>query len=183
MMHKKLMMVAAAILIVVAVMFAGCSGHPTASDSGVSKVSVQIQTQPSGLTVEQENVARRLTQDNTPGSIKHLYLISPYNNRVIYYSTVTGKITSGGKRITPITISDNCNGAGCGMPIFIGNEAYHTPEVIQDDGTYGTSGEYIYWWDTKDIYHQLYIGSGILMVTSEPVNINTGTTISVEQLK
>lgn len=176
----------AAVMMIMFVAVMGCNAQatPPVSDSGVQKASVQVQVQPNGMTVEQQNVADRIKDDNTPGSIKHLYLISPFNNRVIYYSTVKGKVTSGGKRLTPNTVfagSSGNSGWDKGIPVNIGGGEYRTGEVTQDDGTYGTSDEYLYWWDTKDIYHQVFPGESLIIITSEPISINTGTTISIEK--
>jgi hypothetical protein len=63
------------------------------------------QTGTDGLTVEQRNIRDRLKIDNLPGSIKHLYVISAYSGQVLLYSTVRGKITSGGKRLTPSMVA------------------------------------------------------------------------------
>lgn len=116
---------------------------PTAS-SGVQKASVSIQTGVDGLTVEQRNIKERYLEDNKPGSIKHLYIMSAYSGQVIMYSTVKGKVTSSGKRLSPTLFA-------------VSGGDYHinyNPDLIQDDGTYGSSVDYVYWWDSKGIYHQ-----------------------------
>ena len=47
-----------------------------------------------------------------------------------------------------------------------------TDEVVQDDGTYGSSIPYLYWWDTKGVYHQHYVSGGqIIHVSNEPVSV------------
>jgi len=162
--------------------FVSCEGFkipknaPTSS-SGVTKAEVHISTGMDGLTVEQRNVRQRLIEDNQFGVIKHLYVISAYSGDVIIYSTVRGKVTSSGKRLNPTEVGctdgqyvDNLNN---GISVRIGNRIYNTPEVLQDDGTYGSSAEYVYWWDSKDVYHQHYITGGqIFHVTSEPLNVN-----------
>jgi len=183
--RNTIYIIAVVMLIAIAVMFAGCTDNRAAvSSSGIQKATVTLSAQPNGMTVEQQNIAERLVQDNKPGSIKHLYLISPFNNRVIYYSTVNGKVTSGGKRLSPTTVAADAGSSfSYGIPVNIGGYDYRTSEVTQDDGTYGTSAEYLFWWDTKDIYHQLYVGNSIVIITSEPININTGTTIDIAQVK
>jgi hypothetical protein len=183
--QNTIYIIAAVMLIAIAMIFAGCTDNrATVSSSGIQKATVTLSAQPNGMTVEQQNVAERLVQDNKPGSIKHLYLISSFNNRVIYYSTVRGKVTSGGKRLSPTSVATDVSGSwSYGIPVNIGGYDYRTAEVTQDDGTYGTSADYLFWWDTKDVYHQLYIGNSIVMITSEPININTGTTIDVAQVK
>jgi len=143
------------------------------SAGGVTQAVAKVTTGADGLTAEQRNIRDRLAEDNKPGAIKHLYVISAYSGQVLIYSTVRGKVTSGGKRLTPTSIYAGCTGgqynAGCWGQDWNGNR---TAEVIQDDGTYGTSGDYLYWWDTRGVYHQHYVQGGqIVHISSEPLNI------------
>lgn len=147
-----------------------CGSAPV-SDSGIRKASVQVQTGADGLTAEQHNVRERLMEDNKPGAIKHLYGISPFSGQAIIYSTVKGKVTSGGKRLTPSTIAPNgYQGERVGFRVA-GLGGAETGEVLQDDGTYGSSSDYLYWWDTKGIYHQLYPNSLIIHISSQPMPV------------
>lgn len=159
------------------VVIPGCGNYetqPPVSSSGVKKASVHVATGSDGLTTEQRNVQERLQKDNQPGAIKHLYVISAYSGQVLIYSTVKGKVTSSGKRLTPVTVSSgyNSNTGSYGIPVNIGGRIEYTSEVLQDDGTYGSSVEYLYWWDTRDIYHQHYIQGGqILHVSDQPIAV------------
>lgn len=155
------------------------SGQPQ-SASGVTQASTHVNVGTDGLTVEQRNIKGRLDEDNKPGSIKHLYVISPYSGQVIMYSTVKGKVTSGGKRLTPTTVSA-MDGHAVGSDHF-GNEVnvagrtLYTPEVLQDDGTYGTSGDYLYWWDVRGAYHQHYLTGGqIVTISDQPLPVKSVT--------
>lgn len=134
------------------------------ADSGVRKVSAKVKTGSDGMTVEQRNIKRRVEEDNKPGSIKHLYLISAYSGQVIFYSTVDGKVTSGGKRLTTDkTLRRGYHGGGSGDFVV---------PAIQDDGTYGSSMNYLYWWDTKGVYHQHYVTGGqIVHVSAQPIAV------------
>lgn len=139
------------------------------SNSGVTKASTVVQTDVNGLTVEQKNVAKRLVEDNKVGTTKHLYVISAYSGQVIIYSAVDGKITSSGKRLSPTTANSP---SGYGFRINAGDLDFVTNEVLQDDGTYGSSEAYVYWWDTKGVYHQHYVSGGqILHVSSQPLSV------------
>ena len=156
----------------------GCSngrGEPV-SASGVNKTTVKVPVGPDGLTTEQRNVAERLKRDNDPGSIKHLYVISAYSGQVLIYSTVKGKVTSSGKRLTPTSVVGGNNGNGWygGFVVDIGPSRMITTEVLQDDGVYGSSVEYLFWFDTRGIYHQHYVQGGqILHVSSEPIAVKS----------
>ena len=164
--------------------FTGCDQQPRTenrpeSASGVRKATVQVQVNPDGLTTEQQNIRERLLEDNKPGSVKHLYVISAYSGQVIIYSTVRGKVTSGGKRLTPTRITAS-NDMGGHFAVEIGSRRMVTDEVLQDDGTYGSSSEYLYWWDTKGVYHQHYVSGGqIVHVSNQPLAVK-GIIINME---
>ncbi len=153
------------------------------SASGVKKANFKIQTDLSGKTVEQNAIIGRMTEDNKPGSIKHLYIISAYSGQVLIYSTVKGKVTSSGKRLTPSTVDggsgisadgDNNKNISNANRISIGSNNYVTDEVLGDDGTYGPSVEYVYWWDSKNIYHQQYITGGMIMhISNQPLAVKS----------
>lgn len=144
------------------------------SSSGVTKATVKVGTDLTGKTIEQNNIIGRLNEDNKPGAIKHLYIISAYSGQVLLYSTVKGKVTSSGKRLTPISVSVSSGQYNNhdGFDIDINGGRYQTQEVLQDDGTYGSSVEYVYWWDSKGIYHQQYITGGMIMhISNQPIAV------------
>jgi len=172
------------LIVLSAVLLSGCGFQPQGppvSSSGVSQASVQVPTGPDGLTIEQRNVRDRLKMDNKPGSIKHLYIISAYSGQVIIYSTVRGKVTSSGKRLAPLTVAAaTCGDYTRGIGVNIGGSSYVTGEVIQDDGTYGSSVEYVYWWDSAGRYHQQYLAGGmILHISDQPIAVKN-VTINME---
>lgn len=157
------------------------------STSGVSQASVKVQTGPDGLTTEQRNVRDRLVEDNKPGSIKHFYVIAPSSGQVLMYSTVKGKVTSSGKRLAPREVvsidGGHVDSQFKGVQVKIGDRTLRTSEVIQDDGTYGSSVPYVYWWDVKGIYHQhFFTGGQIIHVASKPMNVN-GVVLNLEALQ
>jgi uncharacterized protein YcfL len=160
---------------------AGCESVPPPVTDGTTASGVVVKTDKTseGLTIEQQNIRDRLVADNKPGSIKHLYVISPCSGQVLIYSTVRGKVTSSSKRLEPSTI------AGAGDARYI--DGYSMPgtrmithEVLGDDGTYGNSGDYLYWWDAKGVYHQHYLTGGqIVHVSDQPLAVH-GIIINME---
>jgi hypothetical protein len=53
--------------------------------------------------------------------------------------------------------------------------------VLQDDGTYGTSVDYLYWFDARGAYHQHYVTGGtIVHVSDQPLNVKS-VIINIEQ--
>ena len=154
------------------------------SSSGVKEARTKVKTDSSGRTVEQENIIKRLKTDNTPGSIKHLYIISPASGQCLLYSTVMGKVTSSSKRLTPTTVAAGQNyGDGWtrkyGVQVNIGGNEYMTNEVLQDDGTYGDSIRYLYWFDSRGVYHQHYCTACEIHISDQPMPIK-GVVINVE---
>jgi len=138
--------------------------------SGVSQVTQSVLVQSDGKTLEQANVAKRLTLENKPGAIQHLYILSAYSGQVILYSTVKGKVTSSGKRLSPSLLSSTYT------------ERYN-PEIIGDDGTYGLSIEYLFWWDAQGRYHQQYVTGGIFVHISDQPQQFGRITIQIESTK
>lgn len=158
----------------------GCGGGKPVSSSGVGKADVDVPTGSDGLTAEQRNIGDRLLEDNKVGSVKHLYVISAYSGQVIIYSTVRGKVTSGGKRLSATTVIGDTQDTDSYFEVDIGGETLGTAEVLQDDGAYGTSMDYLYWWDTKGIYHQHYVSGGqILHISNQPLVVK-GIIINME---
>lgn len=157
--------------------------QPT-STTGVEKATAEVKVQSSGLTLEQENIRNRYKLENSPGSIKHLYVLSAYSGQTILYSTVKGKVTSSGKRLTPYTVAalegQYVGSDHEGFRLKIHDKTHYTSEVLQDDGTYGSSIQYLYWWDAQDIYHQHYISGGqILHVSDQPIQAS-GVILNIE---
>lgn len=169
-------------ILVISMVLVGCidETNKPASASGVRKAEAQVQTGFDGLTVEQRNVKDRLMIDNKPGSTKHLYVISAYSGQVLIYSTIKGKVTSSGKRLTPTTTTGEGEHNHSGIRFTVGGKNYDTAEVLQDDGTYGSSVEYLYWWDVQGRYHQHYVSGGqILHISDQPLPIKS-VTINME---
>lgn len=155
------------------------AGVMALASSGVKPISVNIQPDPStGLTTEQFNVKNRLVQDNKPKSVKHLYVFSPYSGQALLYSTVAGKVTSSSKRITSSTTRGyyKCGEKdeytcfdGFRINLPSGRQG-DTKEVLGDDGTYGSSAPYIYWWDVQGRYHQHFLTDGqIISISDQPL--------------
>lgn len=154
------------VIVLMTLVFAACNDGGTnqqKSDSGVTKASVQVQTDASGKTIEQENIIERLRRDNLPGSVKHLYVISSYTGDVLQYSTVKGKVTSGNKRLSPKSINNSAGLTGLNgtvNTVSLNGYSYYTDEVLDDGGAYGESGNYMFWFDAQGNYHQYYPAGG-----------------------
>jgi hypothetical protein len=157
---------------------AGCefgTAAPPKSSTGVTQAQAKVKTQADGLTVEQGNIKRKVELENAPGAIKHMYVVSAMSGDVLIYSTIKGKVTSSGKRLTPYSVvatdGQYVDSSSRGVKVNIGGKNHYTPEVLQDDGTYGSSISYLYWWDARGIYHKQYVAGGIMIhITDQPMN-------------
>ena len=100
------------------------------------------------------------------------YIISAYSGQTLIYSTVKGKVTSSGKRLSPTSVVVGASGERRRPGYSTGADDMVTSEVVQDDGTFGSSIPYLYWWDTKGVYHQHYISGGqIIHISDQPVSV------------
>lgn len=162
-------------ILYVTILFASCGvGGQQKSDSGVVKATTAVQTDANGRTIEQENIIERLKRDNQLGSVKHLYIISSYTGDVLQYSTVKGKVTSGNKRLSPKTVNGGAGGlTGVNYnSVQIGIGSYITDEVLDDGGSYGESGNYLFWFDAQGNYQQYYPAGGTyLHISDRPLRI------------
>lgn len=145
------------------------------SDSGVKKAHLEkVQTDQNGNTIEQWAIKERIKRDNQPGAVKYLYIISCFSGDVLEYSTVKGKVVSSNKRITPKTVVGDASEIGSSYnSVTINGREYITDEVLDENGTYGDSGNYLYWFDTNGNQHQYYPSGGTyLHISDRPLKIN-----------
>jgi hypothetical protein len=102
---------------------------------------------------------------------------------------VKGKVTSSGKRLTPrSTVEKYVTGSGKnettvyeGQRVVIQGGEYITTEILQDDGTYGNSVPYFYWFDANGRYHQHFFTEGqVLHISAQPL-AQTSVVLNVSQ--
>jgi hypothetical protein len=92
---------------------------------------------------EIDNIKRRLELTSNPGAIGFVLLMNEAGQPIMYTS-VKGKITSGSKRLTE---PDRSGSWGAGS----NNVVRAAPS---DEGTYGSSDAYVYFWTTEGQYIQ-----------------------------
>lgn len=157
---------------------AGCTNATTpndvtSGDPGVKQLTIKTQTDADGLTAEQRNVRRRIQEDNKTGSVKFLYLLNATTSECVMFSMVANKITSGGKHLIPGSVeswSDNSSSYG-GFTVNIHGSEMVTQEVLGDDGTYGHSGEYFFWFRPDGAFFQVIPGSATVLISDRPVRV------------
>ena len=160
-------------LVLLAVLVSACGPtDPPSSTSGAQKVTPTVTLQASGMTVEQENITRRPRTGKPAGLDQASLRDFGHVGDVLLYSTVKGKVTSSGKRLSPYTVSSASGLRRDLIPFDLGEQTRYTTEVLQDDGTYGASVTYLYWWDTRGIYHQHYVSGGqIVHLSDQPIAV------------
>lgn len=104
---------------------------------------------------EIDNIKNRLQLTSNPGAIGFVVLLNEAGQPILYTS-VKGKITSSGKRLTPP------------VKFWSTYEAGLVAEAPSDEGTWGSSDPYIYFWDVNGVYHQW---SGRYLYSDKPIRL------------
>lgn len=144
-----------------------CSNKSQRASSGAAQVTdfFEVPLNSRGNTVEQQNIMDRLRVTTDPTKVLWIHLIG-LDGTIIRRMPVRAKVTSSGKRLEPVTAANR-------------NESYpeagngrETTEFIQADGTYGSSDNYIYWFDPMGRYHQYGTAGGIgYLITDYPIDL------------
>jgi hypothetical protein len=156
-------------------------------DTEKAQTLLNVKKDSKGLTLEQRNIIKSYEVENKPGAVKHLYVISPYNGKILLYSTVDGKVTSNTKGLTPSTIAtvsrSQSSGMIGGMPVKVHGYSQKSNEVMNESGTYGSSlPPYIYWWDVRGVYHKHYVTGGQMIHISNQPMVVRDVVINIETM-
>lgn len=118
---------------------------------------------------EIENIKRRLELTSNPGAIGFVLLMNQAGQPIMY-TGVKGKITSGSKRLTE---PDRSGSWGAGQ----NNVVRAAPS---DEGTYGSSDSYIYFWTTNGQYIQW---SGSYLYSDKPLRVKIEPLVVSSQMR
>lgn len=134
--------------IIVAMTCAGCDmpkEAPQAKNEQAQKAAQAANAINFTENAEIDNIKRRLELTSKPAAVGFIMLINQAGQPILYAS-VKGKVTSGGKRLTKPYERAHWD---CG-------QAYCDKELPgpSDEGTYGSSGEYVYFWTAGGQYYQ-----------------------------
>lgn len=116
---------------------------------------------------EIDNIKRRLELTSNPGQIGFVLLLNEMGKPVMYTS-VKGKITSGGKRLTSpqeVRCLEVAESVGCSQQMV---------DAPSDEGTYGSSNPYIFFWTVDGQYIQW---SGKYLYSDKPFRIEDPTIV------
>lgn len=108
---------------------------------------------------EIDNIKRRLQETSSPGKIGFIMLLNDAGQPIMYAS-VKGKLTSSGKRLTAPVRKLRWD---CGA-----NICDHESPAPADEGTWGHSDNYVYFWTVDGQYYQW---SGQYLYSDKPFRL------------
>lgn len=167
-MNKRLYLFILPVLAVLTMGASDCTQQES-TNKQVQKSAAQAAASTLNFTenVEIENIRRRLELTSKPGQLGFIMLLNEMGQPILYEG-VKGKITSSSKRLTP---TDRASSAwGGGQNTVVRAEA-------SEDGTFGNSDAYVYYWNVDGAYRQWggkYLYSDQPMrLRQDPLIINT----------
>lgn len=114
---------------------------------------------------EIDNIKRRLELTSQPGLLGFIAVIN-MSGAPVLYTCVKGKVTSGSKRLTK-PWEWQSNGSN-----------YSNVDAPSDEGTYGSSSPYVYWWTCGGQYLQT---DGNYIYSDKPFRLTAQPMIAVDQ--
>ncbi len=142
-------------VIAITVLIAGCVDDD-ANKRDVAKVArAAAESLNFADNAEIDNIKNRLKLTSQPGLLGFVVLLNE-SGQPVYYTSIKGKITSGSKRLTRTQWVDDF-GAGSAITA-----------APSDEGTYGSSGEYIFFWTTNGQYMQW---NGKYLYSDKPIRL------------
>lgn len=156
-------------------LLAGCGATPVsqvASGGAVqAEVGFDIPKNSQGHTVEQQNIIDRLRVTTDPTKVLWIHLLS-LDGKILRRMPVSNKVTSSGKRLEPTTATSTAYQATDFPQVKVGTTSYRTNELLQPDGTFGSSDQYIFWFDPQHRYHQWGTAGGLgYLLTDYPIDL------------
>lgn len=129
-------------------MLVGCpevESQPTQKAAQTKKAEAAANSIQFTENAEIDNIKARLTLTANPGLLGYVVLLNEMGQPILY-TGVKGKITSGSKRLTkPYDWQHkDCGQYGCDKDV----------PGPSDEGTYGSSGEYVFFWTPAGQYIQ-----------------------------
>lgn len=155
----------AIILAMAAALALSACGQSGAAPSGSAKQTQSQKAAEAAQSIdytenaEIDNIKRRLELTSKPGAIGFVVLLNEAGQPILY-TAVKGKITSSGKRLTSPQQEVSVDKGE-----LSGTELGMSPS---DEGTWGSSDPYIYFWDTNDVYHQW---AGNYLYSDQPIRL------------
>lgn len=138
---------------------AGCDDLPQSNKNVQAEKAAQAaQSIHFEENAEIDNIKHRLELTADPGKVGFILLLNQAGQPILYEG-VKGKVTSGGKRLTPPDRASAGWGAG---------QNTITRAAPSDEGTWGSSSQYIFYWNTEGVYRQW---SGDYLYSDQPTRL------------
>jgi hypothetical protein len=154
----------------------GCKSTPSDVDTRQQEATTRVEIPNIENYVERHNIKKRQEIFDNPAQVSWIYCLAE-NGQVVFFGPVHGKVTSSGKRLEPKTLA-GCVGDFCGSGEAILFDGDYTTERMQADGTFGSSDEYVYWFDPDGNYYQW---GGNYFLTSVPIPIEN-TVLNIREV-
>ena len=140
----------------------GCKERPQQQNKLTQADKARVAAESVNFTenAEIENIKKRLELTSDPGLTGFILLLNQAGQPIMY-TGVAGKITSGGKRLTPPIRRWKLD---CGQMC---NETLNV--APSDEGTWGSSSEYVFFWTTNGQYIQW---NGKYLYSDKPFRTN-----------
>lgn len=142
---------AAAFVVIFLLAITGCKGQEAPAAPAKTSQSEKAAEAANSITftenAEIENIKKRLELTSDPGLTGFVLLMNEAGQPIMY-TGVRGKLTSGSKRLTStytMIYNNDCGDSWCDEVVN------HAPS---DEGTWGNSNPYIYFWTTTGQYMQ-----------------------------
>lgn len=172
--RKALIIAFCTAILAVAALITACAPRapqPQTATGGATQVqdlTFKIPKNSKGNTSEQQNIIDRLRVTTDPTKVLWIHLLS-LDGKIIRRMPVTSKVTSSGKRLEPTEVATVSGEYKTPMPSYSG---YYVRELLQPDGTFGSSDSYIFWFDPQHRYHQWGTAGGLgYLLTDYPIDL------------
>lgn len=172
---KKRFKIAMSLVLGTSILLGGCELGESSSQmkekiDNSEALMKQVKTPKLTRSLERENIRQRLILSNDPLTLQWIYPMSA--GRVIGRFPVKGKVTSSGKRLTPSSVE-------------VPDGYTRSSELPDESGAYGSSVEYIFWFDPTGEIHS---HRGDFFMSPRPYMIDEGygtisTNIDSEEMK
>jgi hypothetical protein len=151
---KKLAILA---ILAVSVALSACKpDEPSVKNAQAAKAREAAQSITFTENAEIDNIKKRLELTANPGLLGYIVLLNE-SGQPVFYSPIKGKVTSGSKRLTP---PDRYQSHSNGAMVM---------QAASDEGTYGSSGEYIFFWTTAGQFMQW---NGKYLYSDKPIRLS-----------
>lgn len=151
------------ILVAIAVPAFSMSGHPVAASAKMDQSKKAAEAANSirfDENAEIDNIKKRLELTSNPGLTGYITLMNQAGQPILY-AGIKGKVTSSGKRLTRGEQLVRCDKGN-----YTGDCVMDSPS---DEGTWGHSSPYIYFWTASGAYYQW---SGDYLYSDQPMRLD-----------